>query len=324
MTENSQAFREEVALKYKVLNSIFLTLDLDGVHQTGIMLPLLTNRCEEGMKNGETPVEIINDFFEEQLQIKDEKTKIDFLFRFIQYIERQVVLIDALEDAAFEKVNDMRGPGSFRALFNDAQNRHRIKELEQALEDFKVRIVLTAHPTQFYPGSVLGIITDLAQAIEDNELAQIQKLLAQLGKTPFFKKEKPTPFDEAVSLTWFLENIFYNSIPAIYEEIYREVGADAQRILKDNQVLQLGFWPGGDRDGNPFVSIDTTRKVADRLRTSLFKCYYRDIRALKRKLTFRGIQEQVTEIEHKLYRSTFEKPNNPEISSMNSKRHLKN
>jgi phosphoenolpyruvate carboxylase len=51
------------------------------------------------------------------------------------------------------------------------------------LEDFNVRTVLTAHPTQFYPGSVLGIINDLTEAIQNN-LLNIKELLAQLGKTP--------------------------------------------------------------------------------------------------------------------------------------------
>ena len=75
------------------------------------------------------------------------------------------------------------------------------------MQEFKVRIVLTTHPTQFYPGAVLGIITDLEQAIKANDLATINNLLAQLGKTPFFKKTKPTPYDEAVSLIWYLENV---------------------------------------------------------------------------------------------------------------------
>jgi phosphoenolpyruvate carboxylase len=52
------------------------------------------------------------------------------------------------------------------------------------LEDFNVRTVLTAHPTQFYPGSVLGIINDLTEAIRQNNLLNIKELLAQLGKTP--------------------------------------------------------------------------------------------------------------------------------------------
>ena len=40
------------------------------------------------------------------------------------------------------------------------QSNNKKKNLKKYLSKFKLRPVLTAHPTQFYPGSVLGIITD--------------------------------------------------------------------------------------------------------------------------------------------------------------------
>jgi phosphoenolpyruvate carboxylase len=45
-----------------------------------------------------------------------ETEKIDLMFRFIQYIERQIVLFDAIEDAAFPAVNNMEGRGSLRDI----------------------------------------------------------------------------------------------------------------------------------------------------------------------------------------------------------------
>lgn len=312
MRSNLEEFRDLVALRYQIYNSIFLTLNLDGVHQTGILLPLLAEECEDGLKKEMSPLDIINNFFEDHGDFETEKEQLDQLFRFIQYIERQVVLVDALEDAAFTKVNDTSS-SSFTNFFERVSNRNAKAELREALEKFRVRIVLTAHPTQFYPGPVLGIISDLDRAIAQNNLKDIKRYLEQLGKTPFFKKEKPSPFDEAISLIWYLENIFYQSIPSIYEEVFQTIGDDAHEIIKDNPLLQLGFWPGGDRDGNPFVNTNTTVKVADRLRLTLFRCYYRDVRELKRRITFRGTQEIVTEIQDRLYESTFTQPNEPTI-----------
>jgi phosphoenolpyruvate carboxylase len=175
-------------------------------------------------------------------------------------------------------------------------------ELREFLEDFSIRPVLTAHPTQFYPGSVLGIITDLTDAIKKNNLTEIQTLLAQLGKTPFIKKEKPTPFDEAVSLLWYLENVFYKAAGDI--STYIQDAVYHGELLPD-PVMSFGFWPGGDRDGNPFVTTEITLNVADRLRTTILKCYYNDVRNLKRHLTFNSVHDMVGVLEDKLYRSVF-------------------
>ena len=148
-------------------------------------------------------------FVTKYLDNPTQQEKESLMFRFIQYIERQVVLFDAIEDAAFDVVNNLEGTGSLRDIKENAEQKNKQEELKTFLENFKIRTVLTAHPTQFYPGSVLGIITDLTEALKANNHIVIKDLLAQLGKTPFFKKEKPTPFDEAVSLVWYLENVFY-------------------------------------------------------------------------------------------------------------------
>ena len=131
-----------------------------------------------------------------------------------------------------------------------------------------VRLVLTAHPTQFYPGPVLGIINDLSRAVIQNNAAEINTFMQQLGKTPFFKKQKPTPYDEAISLIWYLENVFYHAAGKILSSLKSQF-PDA--VSDKNPVIQMGFWPGGDRDGNPFVKSDTTVKVAESLRTALLR-----------------------------------------------------
>jgi phosphoenolpyruvate carboxylase len=297
-----QQFNTQVGIKFQLYNSLFTSLPFHRIEKTGILLSLLLSNCEEGYRRRQSPLEIIDDFFARQTSYTTEQEKLDLLFRFVQYVERQVVLFDALEDAAFRDVNDMGGSGTLKQLEGEVAGAAAHDALAAKLNDFAVRLVLTAHPTQFYPGTVLGIINDLSRAIAENNVGQINSYLQQLGKTPFFKKQKPTPYDEAISLIWYLENVFYNAGGRILQYL-RHHFPDA--VSPDNPVIHMGFWPGGDRDGNPFVTADITWKVAEALRGSIIKCYYMDIRRLRRRLTFEGVDQNLQELEKKLYNNIF-------------------
>ncbi|MCX6318930.1 MAG: phosphoenolpyruvate carboxylase [Bacteroidetes bacterium] len=297
-----QQFRNEVGLRFQLYNSLFTSLPFHRIEKTGILLSLLSNNCEEGYKKKQSPVEIIEDFFNRHTTYSKTEEQNDLLFRFVQYIERQVVLFDALEDAAFKNVNDLNGPGTLKHLESEIIQSNKEEELATKLKDFGIRLVLTAHPTQFYPGSVLGIINDMAKALVDNNTNLINTYLQQLGKTPFFKKKKPTPYDEAISLVWYMENVFYGAAGRIISTLKNQF---PDTVCKDNPVIRMGFWPGGDRDGNPFVTCDVTLKVADALRGSIIKCYYLDVRKLRRRLTFEGVDVLLQELEAKLYNNIF-------------------
>lgn len=295
-------FKSAVALKFQLYNSLFTSLPFHRIEKTGILLSLFLNHCEEGYKKKQSPKEIINQFFEKYTSAKTEAEQTDLLFRFIQYAERQVVLFDALEDAAFKEIHDTMGVGTLKHLESKVLQQGVEAELTKKLGDFVVMLVLTAHPTQFYPGSVLGIINDLSKALKENNTPLINSYLQQLGKTPLFKKERPTPYDEAVSLIWYLENVFYNAAGKILSNLKSEF---PNIDLGKNPVIKMGFWPGGDRDGNPNVTSEITLKVAEALRSSVIKCYYLDVRRLKRRLTFKGIEGILTALEEKLYTNIF-------------------
>ena len=293
-----EKFQEVVGLKFQLYNSLFLSLPFYGIDKTGILLSLFSTNCEEGFANQKSPQEIIEKFFEKHTE--DEKN--DFLFRFVQYAERQVVLFDALEDAAFSEMNDTSGAGTLKQLEARVLQENKTAEFIEKLQNFSVRPVLTAHPTQFYPGAVLGIINDLVEAIEQNDVSLINTYLQQLGRTPFFKKQKPTPFDEAQSLIWYLENVFYEAIGRIASDLKHTFSGEKFDL---SNLVKMGFWSGGDRDGNPFVTFEITLKTADALKRSILKCYYNDVRKLKRRLTFTEIDTALAELENKLYRNAF-------------------
>jgi phosphoenolpyruvate carboxylase len=302
-SNNIQHFKWNVTDKYTIYNSLFAALPFSGIANVGALLPILLQACLDGYQLGKEPMEIIDQFFEKHTSVKTDADKISRLFKFVQYIERQVVLFDAIEDAAFETVHNINGAGSLKALYNEAYYAGKIPALKEKLSNFKVRVVLTAHPTQFYPGSVLGIIHDLGEAIAKNEFQTINQYIQQLGITPFFNKKQPTPLDEAINLMWYLENILYKSIGNIYNFIQKDIFDGNYEA--NNPFIELGFWPGGDRDGNPFVNAATTLKVAASLRSAIIVCYYRDIRKLKRRLTFAGVDVLVNQLEEQLYENVF-------------------
>lgn len=295
-----RSFNEIVSTRYHMYNSLFLNLPYTGIYRTGTLLPLLQQACEQGYENGRDPAEIINKFFDDYLPKGTDEERSGLLFSFIQYSERQVVLFDAIEDSSFEEVNDLNGRGTVPELLLRTQTEQLTEELLKKIEDFSVRVVLTAHPTQFYPGNVLAISDDLESAIREGRIEHINLLLRQLGRTPFINKVKPTPFDEAVSLCWFLENVFYPVIPAIILRLIDGLKIPLER-WPNFDLFKIGFWPGGDRDGNPFVTHEITLRVASRLKEGLLKCYHRDLRFLRRRLTFTEVDVVIARAERKVY-----------------------
>lgn len=295
-------FNKEVGLKFQLYNSLFTALPFHKVEKTGVLVSIFLLHCEEGYEAGKSPVEIISSFLEQYTAYTKEEKKLDLLFRFVQYSERQVVLFDALEDAAFAKVNDLGGSGTLNHLHSEIVQQQMQEAVRKKLRDFSVRLVLTAHPTQFYPSEVLVIISDLAKAIVDDNTALVNSYLQQLGKTPFFKSTKPTPYDEAVNLIWYLENVFYHAAGEIIAYLNERFPGSVEQ---GTRLIKLGFWPGGDRDGNPFVKSDTALKVAGGLRSSIVKSYYEEVKLLKKRLTFKGLAHFITALEQKLYQNIF-------------------
>jgi phosphoenolpyruvate carboxylase len=308
--QKESIFNNEVLSRFELYNSLFLTLPFYKVKDTGTLLPLFIKHCEEGVKAHHTSEQIISTFFEKYAQNNSTKDVIDLLFRFIQYIERQVVLFDAVEDASFNKLNTMDDQSSLHSyLTKGIDNEELGNKVKKLIEDFSLRLVLTAHPTQFYPGSVLSIITDLTTALKTNDVTTINELLQQLGKTPFFNKKSPTPVDEALSLAWYLENVFYFAAAQIQEEVDANLN---EFQLPSKKIIELGFWPGGDRDGNPNVHAEDTLQVAKMLRQILFRCYYRDFRNIKRRITFRGVEDTIAVVQDVLYKNAFDTNTIPE------------
>ena len=288
-------YASAVARPFEVYNSIFLTLPLDGIRGTGLRVPLFAEACREGLAEGRSPMDLLTEHLSE-VHLPEEE-RVGLLFRYVQYIERQVVLVDALEDARYDRLNDLEGAESLAGILPRIARRGLEEALADALEGQHVRVVLTAHPTQFYPGTALGIITDLTARIEAGDLESAHNLLHQLGLTPFFQTKKPTPYEEAVRQSWYLEHVFFEALPKLALRVAASTGVSLDTAAG---LFSVGFWPGGDRDGNPYVDAGTTLRVARRLRLTLLRCYRRSFRQLRRRITFKGLDIELDALQSRV------------------------
>lgn len=296
-------FDKSVRNKFNVYNSLFLNLPFQGIGNVGMLIPLMYNVCKQGLASGKDPMEILDTFFSMHTGIGSEAEKIDFMFRVIQYVERQVVLFDSVEDAAFTDIGKPAGNLSLKDFFHLIDGKKNEENISEKLSIFGTRLVFTAHPTQFYPPSVLDIISKLRSLITANDINGIDITLQQLGLTSLIKTQKPTPFDEAKNIIYFLRNLYYEAVGEFYSYIRKNIQNDE---FDNPDILKLGFWPGGDRDGNPFVTSAITMNVADELRMTLMKCYYDDIKNLEQKLTFREVEDSIAKLRSNIYPAMFD------------------
>ena len=139
--------------------------------------------------------------------------------------------------------------------------------VDEVLARFEVRPVFTAHPTETARRSILTKISTLARLIEtrlerDNpdQLASIDRrsaeLIDQIWLTDELRLEQPNVVDEARSALYYLVALAEDVLPVVSETIatqFERIGAESRSV-----PLRFGSWVGGDRDGNPGVSPETT------------------------------------------------------------------
>ncbi|MEO0506161.1 MAG: phosphoenolpyruvate carboxylase [Bacteroidota bacterium] len=297
-----EEFKKSVTNKFNIYNSLFLSLPYRNIENVGILIPVLMDQCEKGLAQGKKPQEILDAFFEHFTDFTTERERLDFMFNIIQYVERQVVLYDSVEDSAFPKLQEYTNSLSIKDYFELVGRNKNWDKIKKKLSTFSARIVLTAHPTQFYTPAVLDIIKQLGQLIETDKVNEIDITLQQLGLTSLVNSKKPTPLDEAKNIIHILRHTYYDAVGELFEYVKHNL-RDTE--FDNYDIIKLGFWPGGDRDGNPFVTSKITMQVADELRTTLMKCYYNELKALRKKLTFKTIQDDLEALSASLYQAMF-------------------
>ena len=139
------------------------------------------------------------------------------------------------------------------------------KDLQEWLDNFSVRPVFTAHPTEAARRSVLSKMTTIAQLLEQPDSPTKSERLAEtidlLWQTDELRLGRPEPLDEAVNSIYYLDELLQDTVPEVLASFANEVKRLGVELSPNAKPLSFGTWIGGDRDGNPNITAAVTKSA---------------------------------------------------------------
>ena len=183
------------------------------------------------------------------------------------------------------------------------------------------RPVFTAHPTEASRRSILNklaTIADLLKARGDARCTQIERdridrrideMIEAIWQTDEIRHERPDPFDEAKFVLYYLSQTVSEALPDLFDTIAATLGDIGEKMRPDHVPIRFGSWVGGDRDGNPNVSPDTTVAVLDLQRDRAIVLLISEIKQLSDDVSMSGRLYQISEeMEQMVAQDTAEHP----------------
>ena len=138
-------------------------------------------------------------------------------------------------------------------------------DLRKWLENFEVRPVFTAHPTEAARRSVLSKLSTISELLDQPESEVRERRLAEavdlLWQTDELRLGRPEPLDEAINALYYLDDLFRFTVPEVLDDFARELGKLGIALPPTATPLTFGSWIGGDRDGNPNITPEITKQA---------------------------------------------------------------
>lgn len=194
-----------------------------------------------------------------------------------------------------EQSNPLSSASNFDTVLHEVKNSHiEQQKLQNCLDNMYISAVMTAHPTEVQRQSILNFHRQMRDLLSEHERAvgyqkqkvteDIQTLLLALWQTNETRHFKITVEDEIDNGIGYFDLSFFEAIPNLYQKLEQQL----HEVYPDTDladVIRIGGWIGGDRDGNPFVNADTLRTAFKRQATTLFAYYHRQLDNLYHQLS---------------------------------------
>jgi phosphoenolpyruvate carboxylase len=171
-------------------------------------------------------------------------------------------------------------------------------QLHAAILALRVELVITAHPTEIMRRTLQRKYNAIAQALAGLDrpdvtplerealVGELRREITAAWETEEVRRERPSPLDEVRSAFGVFEHTLWDAVPQYVRSLDRTMRAVTGRCLPiDAAPIRFGSWIGGDRDGNPAVTPEVTRRACLSARWVALTLYARDVAALREDLS---------------------------------------
>jgi phosphoenolpyruvate carboxylase len=178
-----------------------------------------------------------------------------------------------------------------------------LEQLQPLLDSLVYMPVFTAHPTESKRRTVMEILRrifllderltnePLTAFDEERTRSEIKKQVQLLWSTDEVRALKPTVRDEIKNGLYYFNVSLFDAVPRTYRNLENAIRRVYRNDIKAGQqftvpgFIKFGSWIGGDRDGNPFVTAETTEMAIQLQKRTVIRRYLEDITKLSYILT---------------------------------------
>jgi phosphoenolpyruvate carboxylase len=233
----------------------------------------------------------------------DTETLTHVLRAFSAYFSLANIAEEAFQHRERRRQVRIGGP-LWRGSFDDALREFKRdgitpEQLQSLLNRLRFMPVFTAHPTEAKRRTLMECLRRIfvmGENLDDPRIGaeqraeifqQIEGEIQILWKTDEVRSERPQVRDEIKNGLFYFRESLFTAVPETYRNFDKAVrriyGADC--AVSVPSCLRFGSWIGGDRDGNPFVTPETTAMAVRLHHREVLRVYLRSVTELGHILT---------------------------------------
>ncbi|MCY4128461.1 MAG: phosphoenolpyruvate carboxylase [Gammaproteobacteria bacterium] len=204
-----------------------------------------------------------------------------------------------LANVAEQRYNTKDFENSFNSAWTELQGRFG-DELSSILQEVRIELVLTAHPTEVLRRTLIRKYEAISGALDryhhSGDELTLRRLIAEVWHTDEIRQQRPTPQDEAKWGFAVIEHSLWDAVPKILRHVDEAlINGGNSRLSLDTRLFTFSSWMGGDRDGNPNVTAETTKDVLRLARWMAADLFLRDVNVLIDSLSMNVCSDELTD-----------------------------